>query len=261
MIDGLLHALRNLLKADSHLMRVRGGWASVFTIEGPHGEAVRVLDVGGAYQSATYLGQRRLEPVFEYYRSFDAAFQGATPVHRALMIGGAGCAWPKHAVATHPETTVDVVEIDARIIDIARRWFFVDELERQGRLRLIAAEGRAYLQHCTRAYDVILNDAFLGAEPARRLATVEAAHDISARLAPGGVYLSNIVSEDGGDIGFLRDVVASLLEAFPYVQVIPCPDADYSDEDNFLAAASNAPLNLPGALPFSEGFAGTPLHD
>ena len=99
----------------------RREWASVFSVEGPHGETVRVLDVGGAYQSATYLGKRRYEPVFEYYRSFDAAFSCGIPVRRALMIGGGGCAWPKHAAATRRDVRIDVLEEDPHIIDIARR--------------------------------------------------------------------------------------------------------------------------------------------
>lgn len=261
MIKGLAHALRNLLKKDAHLVRTESEWASVFTVEGPQGD-VRVLDVGGGYQSATYLGKRRFQPVFEYYRTFDAAFMHPHPMHRVLMIGGAGCAWPKHAATSHPGVVVDVVEEDSRIIDIAREYFFVGELEREGRLRLIAAEGRSYFESSKCSYDAILNDAFRGIMPARELATVEAAESIARRLNPGGLYLGNIVSEsDGRDIGFLCDAAASLREVFPYVQVIPCPDAVYSDEDNFLVAASFDELDLPCALPFDEGFAGRPLHD
>lgn len=265
MLKGLAHALGNARRRDFHLVLTQKTWASVFAVAGPQGEAVRVLDVGGAYQSATYLGKRRHEPVFEYYRTFDVAFSCGVPVRRALMIGGGGCAWPRHAAATHPALRIDVVEEDARVIDIARRYFFAGDFERTGALRLIAAEGRSFLERdagpgC--AYDAILNDAFHGAEPAESLATVEAARAIARRLGPGGVYLSNVVSRDGGaDLSFLRDEVATLREVFATVQVIPCPDGDYSDEDNFLLAAANAPVAFAGALPYDEGFPGTPLHD
>ena len=87
MLKGLAHALGNARHDGFRLVRTAREWASVFCIEGPQGEAVRVLDVGGVYQSATYLGERRYEPVFEYYRSFDAAFRCGIPVRRALMIG------------------------------------------------------------------------------------------------------------------------------------------------------------------------------
>lgn len=261
MLRGLIHALSNAGQKDFHLVRTAHEWASVFSISGPHGETVRVLDVGGAYQSATYVGKRRFEPVFEYYRTFDIVFRCGIPLRRVLMIGGGGCSWPKHAATTHPGFMIDVVEEDRGVIDIARRFFFANELEKRGH-HLIAAEGRSYLERAERVYDAILNDAFRGAEPAYHLATVEAAYAIKRNLAPKGVYLSNIVSRNGGsDLSFLRDAVATLREAFANVQVIPCPDTDYSDEDNFLVVATDVAMELEGALPYDEAFPGVLLRD
>ena len=194
--------------------------------------------------------------------AFDEAFACGIPIRHALMIGGGGCAWPKHAATNHPELVVDVVEEDARVIDIARKFFFVEEFECTGQVRMIAAEGRAYLEQPGPTYDAIVNDAFSGTEPVRSLATVEAARAIARRLNPGGVYLSNVVSENGGvHIEFLRDAAASLREVFSNVQVLPCPDFGYSDEDNYLLAASNSDVSFEGALPFSDEFLGTPLRD
>lgn len=262
MIRGLSHSLGNSGKEGFHLVRTSHEWASVFNLESVDGRPVRVLDVGGAFQSATYLDGNRSEPVFEYYRAFDEAFACGIPIRHALMIGGGGCAWPKHAATNHPELVVDVVEEDALVIDIARKFFFVEEFERTGQLRMIAADGRAYLEQPGPAYDAIVNDAFSGTEPVRSLATIEAAHAIARRLNPGGVYLSNVVSENGGvHIAFLRDAAASLAEVFSNVQVLPCPDFGYSDEDNYLLAASNSEVSFEGALPFSDEFIGTPLRD
>lgn len=264
--EGLVGALGNWRERGFHLVRTARGWAAVFEVEGPDGDPVRVLDVGGAYQSATYLGKRRFEPVFSYYRAFDAVFAAGISVRRVLMLGAGGCAWPKHAAASHAGLTVDAVEEDPRIAEAARRFFFAGELERpcagRGVLNLVAAEGRAFLEGGAEPYDAILNDAFCGEEPALRLATVEAAQAVARRLAPGGLYLANVVSRDGGaDLSFLRAVVATLSRVFPTVQVIPCPDQDFSDEDNFLVAATAGPARLPGALPYDAGFPTAPLRD
>lgn len=62
MLKGLAHTLGNARHDDFHLVRTAREWASVFSVEGPHGETVRVLDVGGAYQSATYLGNGATNP-------------------------------------------------------------------------------------------------------------------------------------------------------------------------------------------------------
>ncbi len=60
----------------------RGRGPSVETVEGPD----------GAYQSATYLGKRRYEPVFSYYRAFDCLFEARPAAHDVLVLGGGGCA-------------------------------------------------------------------------------------------------------------------------------------------------------------------------
>ena len=105
------------------LVHTRVGIARVKGIRGEHGEKIRVLQQGGVYQSATYVGERRFEPVFAYYRAFDAMFE-AEPVlcaasghgvERVLMLGGGGYAYPKHALTQHAGLVMDVVEIDPAV--------------------------------------------------------------------------------------------------------------------------------------------------
>ena len=123
---------------------------------------------GGVYQSATYLGRRRFEPVFEYIRAFDAMFEAEDSmrgivghgIERVLMLGGGGYSYPKHALATHRLLAMDVVELDASVTLLARRWFYLDELERMAgdRLSLITADARSYMGEALAAgmrYDVV----------------------------------------------------------------------------------------------------------
>ena len=250
-----------------HPVRTGAGLALVKTRRAADGSRIRVLSLGGVWQSATYLDGRRFDPVFAYQRAFDAAFDAEGEMRerfghglrRVLAIGGGGFAWPKHAVARHPEVEVEVAEIDPAVIGAARRWFFLDEAEElaEGRLRVRCADGLAVLGETGEPYDAIVSDAFSGAEPVRALAALDAVRSAHARLAPGGVYLANVVSRDGGrDLGFLRDSVATLTEVFAYVKVVPVSDEEYGGEDNYLVAASDADYPLAGAVPFDEGFLG-----
>ena len=45
------------------------------------------------------------------------------------------------------------------------------------------------------------------------------------------------------------------------MQVLPCADEGFSGEDNYLAVASNGPLDLAGAVPFGPEFHGPVLRD
>lgn len=234
-------------------------------IEGPDGELIQALVVGGAIQSATYMGARAYEPVFSYYRAFDCMFEGDREVRDVLMLGGGGYSYPKHFISTQPDARMDVVEIDPTITQLALNHFclqqLLDEFGRD-RLDLITADARTYIDSCTKTYDVIANDCFSGTEPVRSLMTAEAARNFARCLVPGGLYLTNVVSQqEGTDATTLSQVAAALSEVFANIQVIPCSNADFSAEDNYLVAASNGPLNLHGAVPFGKEFCGAVLHD
>ena len=250
-----------------HLVRTAGGPALVYTTRDDAGERVRVLRTGGVYQSATYLGARRMEPVFAYYRAFGRLFELRPDARRVLAVGGGGFAFPKLVAAGHPGVRTDVVEIDPAVIDAARRWFFLDEAvalahEGGGELRVICDDGRAFLEAGAGPYDAVVLDAFVGAEPVRALATAEALRAVRRSLAPGGVCLANVVSRDGGaDVSFLRSVVATALTVFSHVEVAPATDEEHAGEDNYLVVASDGELGLSDAIPYDEDFLGEVLLD
>ena len=169
---------------DLHRVALADGQAQVFCVRNDSGAEVRVLQTGGVWQSATYVDDRRFEPVFAYYRAFDHMFEaartGGVPVRRALMLGGGGFAYPKHALTTRPDLRMDVVEIDPAIVRAARDYFFLDELEQRlaeeaaaagrcaSRLRVITLDGRAYLEACARAQGSGADGDAFGARPSER---------------------------------------------------------------------------------------------
>lgn len=250
-----------------HVVRTLSGLAFVYTTRDERGARVRVLRTGGVYQSATYLDEHRMEPVFEYYRAFGRLFEIRPAARRVLAIGGGGFAFPKLVAAEHPGVRMDVVEIDPAVIRAARCWFFLDEAVALakaggGELRVICADGRAFLEQGAGPYDAIVLDAFVGAEPVRSLATAEALRAARRALAPGGLLLANVVScNDGSDVSFLRSVVATANVVFSNVKVVLATDDLHAAEDNYLVVASDAPIDLPDAIPYDAEFLGPVLMD
>ena len=233
------------------------GAMEVYTVEYDDGERVRVMDVGGAYQSAVYLREeRRGDLVFDYHRAYEQVLLAMPHVEHVLMLGGGGYAYPQYVVRNHPDVQVDSVEMDLVATTVARRYFGLEDtlemLEAEasdgtGRLRLIEGDGRTYLEGGLTAfpnpggYDLIVNDCFSGRVPAMRLATVEAAELIHDSLVPGGLYISNIISAVSGDDAiFLREIATTLLEVFPCVRVIPCnPDKPGERQNTVIVAGED----------------------
>ena len=241
------------------------GGACVYVIEDEDsGTLLRVLEVGGGIQSAAYVDERRFEPVFQYYRALDVMFDyeqdchlgkygeaaQAFNIHNVLMLGGGGCSYPNYALSTHRNLHMDVVEIDPVIINIARKHFYVDELierfDAQNRLRLIADDGRAYVEACRSdskptTYDVIINDAFSGKQAVDPLVSPDGLQAVQAILNLHGLYIVNVSStEDGTNTQAVDAVAAALRETFETVTIIPCIDETFAGEDNYLVIGINA---------------------
>lgn len=125
-----------------------------------------------------------------------------------------------------------------------------------------AHRGRSGRPRRTRRFDAIVNDTFTGDEPVRALATVEAARAVRDCLVPGGVYAMNVVSrDDGQDLTFLRDEVATLAEVFAHVHVLPVEETVWAGEDNYIVLATDAQTVFDGTIPYDEDFLGTPMRD
>ena len=210
---------------------------------------VRVMNVRGTYQSATYLDDECYELVFGYHRAYNALFQAEGAgfhVKRVAMLGGGGFSYPKYLVAHYPELSVDVVEIDPMVVSLAQRWFYLDRLmaeydtEETGRLGIYVDDARAFLEDSERQYDAIVNDCFAARVPAMGLATVEAVHVIHERLTPGGLYLTNVISAlRGPRAKLLHSVMRTLQGEFTHVHVIPGSEGLPRPVDNYVVIATD----------------------
>jgi len=233
------------------------GKARVYQVEDDSGRPVRLLEVGGTVHSGTYMDEElRYDLVFEYLKRYDAMFDLAAaglegwPAHevrRVLVLGCGGYDYPEHLLAHHPEVTVDGVEIDPAITDIAQRYFWLDrcieefDAEETGRLHIFTADARILLEEAAArgiTWDAIVNDLYDAGEPVLSLATHEAAQYIYACLEPGGFYLTNIVSAlEGPNSAFLRQQTAIMRDVFAETAVLACDPDTLTDPDNVILIA------------------------
>ena len=250
--------------------RTMAGVANIYETVYDDGELVRVMNVKGTYQSATYLEQDCYELVFGYHRAYDALFHAGVPIHRVAMLGGGGFSYPKYLISHHPDVAVDVAEIDPMVVSIAERWFYLDRLKAEfetdetGRMAVYVQDAREFLEetaallqasdpatelleHVER-YDAIVNDCFSARVPVMSLATVEAAHTIHACLNPGGMYLSNVISAlRGPRAKLLHAVMRTLQGEFAHVYVVPGSEGLPRLVDNYVVIATDGEYAFPHA--------------
>jgi predicted membrane-bound spermidine synthase len=159
------------------------------------------------------------ELVFEYTKFYHLIKLLKPDFRRSLMIGGAGYSFPKSYLATYPQASLDVVEIDRTLTQLARRRF---RLQDNDRLRIFHEDGRVFLNKSgTAAYDVVMMDAFgsLFSVP-YQLTTVEAVRQIDRALTEDGVVVLNVGSAVRGRASFfLQAEFATYMKVFPWVHL------------------------------------------
>jgi predicted membrane-bound spermidine synthase len=190
-------------------------------------------------QSAIFTDSDEL--VFEYTKFYHLIDALRPNFQKSLMIGGAGYSFPKEYLSSYPNATLDVVEIDPKLTDIARRRFrLIDD----PRLRIFHEDGRVYLNRAeAAAYDAVLMDAFgsLFSIPFQ-LTTLEAVRHIHRVLAEDGVAVFNVGSAIRGDANlFLQAELATYKAVFPYVHLFKVrPERPDSDLQNLIVVACKA---------------------
>ena len=159
---------------------------------------------------------------FEYTHFFHTPVLFNPTIDRALFIGLGGGTGPKDFLNHYRDMQVDVVEIDPRIVEIAREYFHLPE---HPRLNIVVQDGRAYLRRARDSYGAIIVDAYASGGPygaylPYHLATREFFELVRERLEPGGSLVFNAVGAHGGmNANVIRDVTTTLRHVFEHVYV------------------------------------------
>ena len=229
------------------------GRVNIVNTRNKQGDLIRYFFIDRGAESSTFLEEnKKYELSAEYTKYYNLMFDGNIDIQDTLMIGGAGYSYPKYYISHYLDKKMDVVEIDEKVTELARSYFFLDDLynefdlENSDRLNLINADGRSFLNANKKKYDAILNDAFAGSSPATTLTTTEAVTLIHNSLNEHGLYLSNIISSiDGKDSRFLKSEVATLHMVFKNVYIVPCRSiTDLYSHQNIMVVATDDDLNF-----------------
>ncbi len=138
-----------------------------------------------------------LEDPHELYMSYaKVAIVGAglvkEPKH-ALFIGLGAGAIPKFFARAFPDCRCDVAEIDAKVVDVARRYFFFPDLPN---VHVTVMDGRMFLKRSKDNYDIIFLDAYRDQMIPFHLMTREFFREVKSKLSPRGILVSNIAVRD-----------------------------------------------------------------
>jgi spermidine synthase len=184
---------------------------------------VRKMGINNENHSSMFLNYDEL--VNDYTRYYHLAKYFKPDFQKTLMLGGAGYSYPKDYLKKYPEATMDVVEIDPKITELAKEYF---KLKEDPRLRIFHEDARVYLNKTKEKYDVIFGDAFTSRYSVPyQLTTKEAVEKKYSILNEDGVVILNTISSIEGKAGqFLRAEYATYKSVFPEVYLFPVQEKE-----------------------------------
>ena len=181
------------------------------------GDSIRIMKVNNHIGSAQYLHSDDL--VYPYLRQFRIDQQLVPNFRNTLTIGGAACSYPRELLIKYDDITVDVIEIDGKLIELAHNHF---DLPYSTRLKTYSQDGRYFVQRTDKTYDVIYLDAFndLRSIPFQ-LTTQEFFGEIEGVLNPEGAVIINALSSLAQDkTDMINALVSTVRAEFPHVKVL-----------------------------------------
>jgi spermidine synthase len=217
-----------------------------------------MLLVDGIPQSHVDLDDpRHLE--LEYMRRLghlaDLAAPPGAPL-RVLHLGGGGLTLARYVAATRPGSGQLAVESDAEVAALVRARLPLNRPARfahqagrlprsAGEIKVRLADARAALERLPAgSYDMVVMDAFAGAQTPAHLTSVEFTAAAATVLAPPGIFAVNV--GDGPPLAHARARVATVRSVFRHVCVIAEPGVLRGRRfGNLVVAASGAELPAP----------------
>jgi spermidine synthase len=144
---------------------------------------------------------------------------------RALFIGCGGAVGIRRFAEVYPGIAIDVVEIDARVVDLAMRWFDFGSIPN---VQVHIADGHDFISRVHSSYDIIITDGY----DATTTSLGSSTFFTSARraLREGGAMGFNAI---GALSGSIQSFELAARAAFEHVRLVPVldPGEAFSPED------------------------------
>lgn len=214
-------------RADSSYHRIR-------VVDYPAGQfgerPARVLHFDNSLQAAAPLqdGDPVVTgpPLFRYLRAFELVPAIRPDADRVLLVGlGSGAA----AMRLHelrPELDIDVVEIDPKVVELAREWFgYRDSENGNPRITTHVGDGRSWLAAERDAeFDAIVLDTYFADSIPFHLTTREFLELTRERLAEDGIVAANLIGAvEGPRSELIRSMHRTWRAVFEDLAVYPVP--------------------------------------
>lgn len=155
------------------------------------GEYIRLLTSGERGAQSGIILDKPGELAFTYTKALAHAIAQAPRKERIAVLGGGSYTLPQYLGTRYPQSKIDVVEIDSKLVKIAKDHFLYDP---PPNIHHVTADARDFLNTNRQRYDIIVVDVFAETSVPFSLTTTEYTDALHRNVTPGGVVLVNAIA-------------------------------------------------------------------
>jgi len=216
----------------------------------------RALFSNNAIQSMCYKDIDKLFLIPQnYIFLYNIIFHCQKDIKSLLCLGGGGMTYPKYVISHYPNTNVTVVEKSSEVIDISKKYFFLDELQNlydkdHTRLAILNEDAIDYVKRCQVKFSAILIDLFDDTKPVEEIYEKDTLSKIKTILEEDGIILNNYIYSNDTKEVFIKNI-SILKEHFKFIKIMTLEDYFNFDKllGNILLLISNRDIVLPSSFP------------
>jgi spermidine synthase len=149
-------------------------------------------------------------------------FTDSIPGNARILILGLGGGSIANRL-TEKGFSVDVCELDRRIVEVAKKYFNLSE-----KVNVTVDDARHYIKTCTKKYDLIIFDTFKGEDPPNHVFTTESLEETKKLTNPDAIIIVNSMGYLHGNKGkATRSIYKTFMSSGFDVEVLstdPNPD-------------------------------------
>ena len=132
----------------------------------------RALVSNESIQSLIYIDKTKIQELaLDYFMFYNLPIDLNSNGTDYLMLGGGAISYPHYYLNKYKDKKMDIVEINKRCIEYAKKYFYLDELieKNKERINIIIEDAINYISYTNKKYDYILIDLFNGKFPIKEI--------------------------------------------------------------------------------------------
>ena len=163
--------------------------------------------------SSIYLSDKRdFQPMYPCAQRIIDCFFGRQSIGKALVLGCAGCTFPRFLVNRYPQCRVTGVEYSARLINIAKKHFFNSEMQK--RFEIINDDAFMFVKEAEAgSYSLVFVDLFVAEKIHSSVLSPDFAADLCRICGENSVCIFNLFGLAGSSARRLAKAAAENFDA------------------------------------------------